>query len=248
MRGWRTHLNAWSAVTSLIDVMLGISLFVFPDLRAWVLEHGALGWGVAITALALSAVIFQVKDAQLTKLRAVISEKGKEVRDRDQRISDQEEQICKLGCTVNARDKRLVLELLDGWRVGGKFHMWLIEGFSATRLPDSYCDDITDRVTKWEADPRVIEDDDLAQAFDALSWAARNMAELIMANLWHDDAGRESTPDYDYLTVPLEWKTRTPEKYYKVLAQFREARVGLVRALDDIFAQMHKLDIDQSLV
>lgn len=197
-----------------LGVLGGVAIF-FPAVREWMGQNGLLGWILATIALCLLSFASGIADRAHEMDVSTVANKRK-------------------------RDYDLVLDRLRGWTATGEFMDFLENQVLYSHFPVKFADQMDERLRLWDLDTRRIETQPLRDAWDAAECDVAKYAATLRNHTWFKDSGPRSESDYDYLSLPIEWKANDPDRYHAALAELRATWTPAKSSLKQLFRVLHE--------
>ncbi|MCG7286383.1 hypothetical protein MHY85_10425 [Cellulomonas sp. ACRRI] len=221
------HLERFlkSAVTwtSTIGGVIGLAFVFVPGLRAVADRNGLLGWLLAVICLTAVIVVLELTESARTRAKALESELVAAVA-----TSAAEQRARDL-----SKDIALIDERLQGMTLDSELFDFLVNHADFNRFPVRHSRDLDARRERWEIDPRVVADAELAAAWQEVEDATSDFARALGNLMWTKGREPGGTPQHDVLDVPREWPFERRDAAVDTLT---EGRRRLVAALRDMYA------------
>lgn len=242
----------WSALPNALSVVGGVAGLVtlfFPNLRDWMEKNGLAGWVslfvalIVIPSLALTYLGHHLEkvrqEAQAVTRAEIASSIDSRIEDARMKARAQAEAQAARRYTSRDKDVALIEERLGEWTLQSFFFEYLVENANHGHYLSEISQDITNHVYQWDRDDRQISDSRLRTAWDSVREATTRYSQSLHEHMWAEDDGERGPSSTEFVRVPIEWKTKYPERSKKAYAELDTTRLNLITSLRTMFKELH---------
>ncbi|MDE8670787.1 hypothetical protein PY310_19630 [Pseudarthrobacter sp. H3Y2-7] len=146
----------------------------------------------------------------------------------------------------DSKDLLLVREWLGGWDLHGVFHVYLVEHIHFGHLPLWFVQQMDERRSMWDRDPRKLENPTLREEWERFRIALDDFADRINENMWLESRSRaeREAGDKAFMHIPPEWKTRDHVRYHTAVDELSKCRQVLAASMSSLLGTLYSYSPD----